>query len=577
MTEHRAEVLEAEVEAMKRARSVVVRAPSLEWLEERLAAFRTVLERRTVESATLLRRLLGKITLEPMQPETGAPYYVARTALDVLVLLDPDGPGPDPDPGARSLRWWTRSQRLRTVVRVPIEASLREVTDLPIYQRIAPEAARLREAGLSDHAIGLRFRVSDKTAAKAIRWFHGHGRVPCFHSHEYDPRRPSRAFGTRRTRLRPSASLARRPPSGPWAGAIIWVLRPCQLLVLALPVAVIQGVASGQGTGFPGPFLAHFLCVCRTVDVVVRFERLMTGLARAPSPERLNVAVGLIVERLAPDQIILFGSAARGEMTAESDLDLLVIRDDDGGGALFTRHERWRCPTNGDQLDVVVMTRAMAECHRMSASYVQGPALEEGRTLYLREGVTPTATGPIYTWNGVEMVKTTQFVPDHAAELLDKASRKWVDANRTEHPADRCDYLQRSIEHALKALITADGRRVDHTHELDALWQQVEATGEAIGATRNPSQLEKLSRYAGEWRYDAPVDEDPEATWQENRTTGEDVLNDARVRVPGLIKQTRQALASQSGEHGARAVGGTPRPHPVPSPPPARGTAAKPS
>ena len=108
VTEHRVEVLGAELEAMKRARSVVVRPPSLEWLEERIAAVRTVLERRTVESATLLRRLLGKITLEPMQPETGAPYYVARTALGVLVLLDPDGPGPDPDPGARSLRWWRR-------------------------------------------------------------------------------------------------------------------------------------------------------------------------------------------------------------------------------------------------------------------------------------------------------------------------------------------------------------------------------------------------------------------------------------------------------------------------------------
>ena len=85
VTARRVEVLEAEVEAMKRARSVVVRAPSLDWLEQRLAAFGTVLERRTVESATLLRRLLGEITLEPIQPETGAPYYVARTALDVLV------------------------------------------------------------------------------------------------------------------------------------------------------------------------------------------------------------------------------------------------------------------------------------------------------------------------------------------------------------------------------------------------------------------------------------------------------------------------------------------------------------
>ena len=67
----------------------------------------------------------------------------------------------------------TRSQRLRTVVSLPIEAPLCEVTAPPIYQRIAPEAARLRELGLSDHAIAVRFGVTDKTAAKAIRWFLG--------------------------------------------------------------------------------------------------------------------------------------------------------------------------------------------------------------------------------------------------------------------------------------------------------------------------------------------------------------------------------------------------------------------
>ena len=54
---------------------------------------------------------------------------------------------------------------------LPIESPLCEVTDPPIYQRIAPEAVRLREAGLSDQALGIRFCVTDKTAAKAIRWF----------------------------------------------------------------------------------------------------------------------------------------------------------------------------------------------------------------------------------------------------------------------------------------------------------------------------------------------------------------------------------------------------------------------
>ena len=55
----------------------------------------------------------------------------------------------------------------------PIEASLREVTDPPIYQRTAPEAARFCATGLLAHAIGLRFGVTDKTTAKAIRWFVG--------------------------------------------------------------------------------------------------------------------------------------------------------------------------------------------------------------------------------------------------------------------------------------------------------------------------------------------------------------------------------------------------------------------
>ena len=36
---------------------------------------------------------------------------------------------------------------------------------------------------------------------------------------------------------------------------------------------------------------------------------------RAPGPERLQAAIDLVVARLEPDQIILFGSAARGQMS----------------------------------------------------------------------------------------------------------------------------------------------------------------------------------------------------------------------------------------------------------------------
>ena len=41
----------------------------------------------------------------------------------------------------------------------------------------------------------------------------------------------------------------------------------------------------------------------------------------------LNYIVQKIITRIAPEQIILFGSRARGEANEESDLDLFIIQD----------------------------------------------------------------------------------------------------------------------------------------------------------------------------------------------------------------------------------------------------------
>ena len=104
--------LEAEVENLEQASDSGVRFPSRAWVEKRLAAVRELLERRTEASGLVLRRLLGRMVLEPVYPEQGAPYYVARTALDVLVLLEPPGSDPGSDPGANSFGWWIRCHRL---------------------------------------------------------------------------------------------------------------------------------------------------------------------------------------------------------------------------------------------------------------------------------------------------------------------------------------------------------------------------------------------------------------------------------------------------------------------------------
>lgn len=57
-----------------------------------------------------------------------------------------------------------------------------------------------------------------------------------------------------------------------------------------------------------------------------RDSRLQT---KRITKELLSYIVDKIVEEIAPRQIILFGSRARGESSEKSDLDLFVVQDSD--------------------------------------------------------------------------------------------------------------------------------------------------------------------------------------------------------------------------------------------------------
>ncbi|MGQ9706854.1 MAG: nucleotidyltransferase domain-containing protein [bacterium] len=43
----------------------------------------------------------------------------------------------------------------------------------------------------------------------------------------------------------------------------------------------------------------------------------------------ISSIISLLIERYSPIKIILFGSYARGTDTKDSDIDLLIIREDD--------------------------------------------------------------------------------------------------------------------------------------------------------------------------------------------------------------------------------------------------------
>ena len=95
----------------------------------------------------------------------------------------------------------------------------------------------------------------------------------------------------------------------------------------------------------------------------------------------LDEIVRRIVEVARPERIILFGSAARGEMDRHSDVDLLVVKGRvhrrDTAALIF---EKLRGV--GAAVDVVVVTPEDVERYGNSHALVFKPALREGRVVY---------------------------------------------------------------------------------------------------------------------------------------------------------------------------------------------------
>ncbi len=101
-----------------------------------------------------------------------------------------------------------------------------------------------------------------------------------------------------------------------------------------------------------------------------------------PDPAILADIIQRIVKAAEPEKIVLFGSAARGEMGPDSDLDLLVIK-----GGKFQRNrltvEIYRALRGkGAPVDVVVVTPEEVERYRDTHCLVICPALREGKVVY---------------------------------------------------------------------------------------------------------------------------------------------------------------------------------------------------
>ena len=101
-----------------------------------------------------------------------------------------------------------------------------------------------------------------------------------------------------------------------------------------------------------------------------------------PDPNILDDLVRRIVEVAHPRQIILFGSAARGDMGPQSDIDVLVVVPD-GMHCRYTTQRIYQHLIGLDvAVDVVVATENDLQQYGNNFSLVYYPALREGRSIY---------------------------------------------------------------------------------------------------------------------------------------------------------------------------------------------------
>ena len=271
-----------------------------------------------------------------------------------------------------------------------------------------------------------------------------------------------------------------------------------------------------------------------------------------PDATELQPVLDAIAAAADPDRIIVFGSAARGTMTADSDVDLLVVKRTDDLRALRVA-VRAALAANRRPVDVVAGTPRMLDEQRRCLSMVYGPALRDGIVAWARgareaAGAPAWSTLPERKGTSGEMVRTLRFRREEADTWLAKAREDLTVVNTTDAAipfAPRAYSAQAATEKALKALLVAHGRPVPFDHDLNTLADLAVQQGEALPAVAARDALEALSDYGGAAQYPhyGGADPDPGAETLFPAIANE-VTAHAASRVDAIMRGKRRRRAA---------------------------------
>ena len=190
-----------------------------------------------------------------------------------------------------------------------------------------------------------------------------------------------------------------------------------------------------------------------------------------PRPALLERVTAALIEAVAPERIVLYGSGARGEMTPESDIDLLlVLETDDPKRVKDMARKSVRDETC--ILQLLVATEAdLAACAHKPYDVLYA-ALDEGVTLHDVRPPDERVAGPRRG-----EISADERLCD-AGNWLEAAARQ---LSLTEDPTrfrdTVCEESSRSVRFGLKAAVIASGGGHHSQRNIAALRLEVQRLG----------------------------------------------------------------------------------------------------
>jgi HEPN domain-containing protein len=238
-----------------------------------------------------------------------------------------------------------------------------------------------------------------------------------------------------------------------------------------------------------------------------------------------------VVEYFKPQRVILFGSQARGEATRDSDIDLLVVVDNDTPPEKLTWRAGEEAHCARHTADVFPMRAETFERNRAVVNTLAAEADADGIVVYgSPKGVPMKPPDPRARWEAVE----------DWLEVAD-ADRKAAETCMAARPSLRgiaAFHCQQAVEKLLKGFLTLAGRRGGKTHSLarlgNAAAESFPEIAELVAVARG------WSRWAVDFRY-------PTSKGRMKPAPSEDELQRALAVIDALAAQLRAANPEPSG------------------------------